>query len=469
MLKPIEALLAQAERTGMATDDLKRKQDKLLDDLLHPYRNKAGDLQVQNRDNPQFRGEALDAGVTFTVSGPWAHGNVAGRILGSQDEQGRRIWALQTWSAEQEGWVTKVLPNTYQSLEDLHEDAQRMFLRTSESAFNLWPPLFEATTMAKWGDINSTEHGALECLFDSRAKLAEFWYETKEIKWEEGNPFKFMSDVADTFFQKESWDAEKKVLTGEDCVVPSWGLWWDEKYNEKIEAQISNFLADWGELPTPMFSGKLYLAGTKEVDSIVQYHSASNAIDHILQSGCDAVLQAGSFSEANTSIYNFDYRRDQAMQDRDQLIVWLDHLTRQVQEEKAEFVIQIDRKTFAAGSVDENGWCSMGSGYGEIPVPRQCVDAKQLIQYAADFGISEPTAKHPCDREYIYFTSPQPPPLNENDFRRCDLHVIRANGHEPRPEDYQKIADLIGAKFENRLCPENAANNQNANDGAEYG
>ncbi|AYK20447.1 hypothetical protein [Aeromonas veronii] len=59
-----------------------------------------------------------------------------------------------------------------------------------------------------------------------------------------------------------------------------------------MTAQLANFASDWGELATPVLSGTLRRAGTNEVEAIVQYRSADEAIDDILQSGHDAHLRA---------------------------------------------------------------------------------------------------------------------------------------------------------------------------------
>ena len=254
MLKPIEALQEYAQAKGMEAADLQRKQEKLLDALLHPTRADHGENVV----------------VVF------AHGAEAMR-LAAVKEDGDRFphWAVQSWSVTKEDWLTQ---KSYDMKPEMRNIAYM-------DAKNWYPAPTQAAAEAKWAAINSDEDGALERLFDSRAKLAEFWYETKVIDWEGrygGDPWFFMSEVAETAFEREG---QPNPILG-------------EKYGEKVTAQLANFAADWGELATPVLSGTLRRAGTNEVEAIVQYRSAVEAIDDILQSGHDAHLRAAPLGEA---------------------------------------------------------------------------------------------------------------------------------------------------------------------------
>ena len=170
MLKPIEALQEYAQAKGMEAADLQRKQEKLLDALLHPTRADHGENVV----------------VVF------AHGAEAMR-LAAVKEDGDRFphWAVQSWSVTKEDWLTQ---KSYDMKPEMRNIAYM-------DAKNWYPAPTQAAAEAKWAAINSDEDGALERLFDSRAKLAEFWYETKVIDWEGrygGDPWFFMSEVAET-------------------------------------------------------------------------------------------------------------------------------------------------------------------------------------------------------------------------------------------------------------------------------
>lgn len=413
MLKPIEALQEYAQATGMEAADLQRKQEKLLDALLHPTRADHGENEV----------------VVF------AHGAEAMR-LAAVKEDGDRFphWAVQSWSVTKEDWLTQ---KSYDMKPEMRNIAYM-------DAKNWYPAPTQAAAEAKWAAINSDEDGALERLFDSRAKLAEFWYETKVIDWEGrygGDPWFFMSEVAETAFEREG---QPNPILG-------------EKYGEKVTAQLANFASDWGELATPVLSGTLRRAGTNEVEAIVQYRSADEAIDDILQSGHDAHLRAAPLGEAGGADRSTYLRDRDAGLSRAELVASLESFIEQNKELTMAVTEAQPKEDSFLISIYYERWTHDDKDAGEpgergVEVERETVDADDLERYGRDYGMSEPSASDPRMTPHIWFNSTSPREDREHFEQGIDkfysLHVHEVNGHEPEAEDYQKVANLIGVKFD---------------------
>lgn len=411
MLKPIEALHEYGRSQHMTAAEIQRKQDKLLDALLNP-----------TRTNGEYVVEVF------------AHGPEALR-LAAVKEDGDRLphWAVQTWSVMEEGWLTQ---KSYDMKPEMRNIAYL-------DAKNWYPAPTQTAAEAKWAAINSDEDSALERLFDSRAALAEFWYETKVINWEgryEGDPWFFMSEVAETAFERKG---QPNPMLG-------------EKYGEKVTAQLANFAANWGELATPVLSGTLRRAGTNEVEAIVQYRSADEAIDEILQSGHDAHLRAAPLGEAGGAD-RFTYLRDRdAGLSRAELVALLESFIEQNKELTMAVTAQPKEDSFLI-SIYYERWTHDDKDAGEpgergAEVERETVGADDLGRYGRDYGMSEPSASDPRMTPHIWFNSTSPREDREHFEQGIDkfysLYVHEVNGHEPEAEDYQKVANLIGVKFD---------------------
>lgn len=85
----------------------------------------------------------------------------------------------------------------------------------------------------------------------------------------------------------------------------------------------------------------------------------------------------------------------------------------------------------------------------------ESVGAAELMQLARDYNISEPSALDPRETQNILFQTPNRHPIHGIKTEN-QLHILRVNGHEPEPKDYQRVADLIGAKFAHPLELEDA-------------
>lgn len=415
MLKPIEALQEYAQDKGMDATDLQRKQEKLLDALLHPTRADDGE----------------------NVVSVFAHGAEAMR-LAAVKEDGDRFphWVVQSWSVTKEDWLTQ---KSYDMKPEMRNIAYM-------DAKNWYPAPTQAAAEAKWAAIKSDEDGTLERLFDSRAKLAEFWYETKVIDWEGegrygGSPWFFMSEVAETAFEREG---QPNPILG-------------EKYGGKVTVQLANFAADWGELATPVLSGTLRRAGTNEVEAIVQYRSADEAIDDILQSGHDAHLRAAPLGETSGAD-RFTYLRDRdAGLSRAELVASLESFIEQNKELTMAVTEAQPKEDSFLISIYYERWTHDDKDAGEpgergVEVEREMVDADDLEQYGRDYGMSEPSASDPRMTPHIWFNSTSPREDRERFEQGSDkfysLHVHEVNSREPEAEDYQKVANLIGVKFD---------------------
>lgn len=409
MLKPVEALIQYSKSIGLSPDEIQRKQDKLLDALLHPKRAEHGEAVVE----------------------VFAHGAEAMRVAAIKEDGDRYPhWAVQTWSAIKDDWLTQ---KTYEMKPAMRNAAYM-------DAKEWYPAPNQADALVKWGDINSTKDGALESLIDSRAKFAEFWYETKIIDWQErygSEPWSFMSEVAATVFER---DGQPNSFLG-------------EKHCEKVAIQLANFASDWGELAKSVLSGSLRKAGTNEVEAIVAFRSVEEAVDYVRASGHDAVLRSGALGEASQDKFLYSQERDAALP-REQVIKSLDDFI----EQNKELHLDVDeREDSFTVSVSYEKWTHEDTEAGEpgergFEVEREVVDADTLQKYGREYGMSAPSATDPTMTPHIWFNSTSPTEDREHFEQGINkfysLHVHDVNGREPEPEDYQRVANLIDVKFD---------------------
>lgn len=91
-----------------------------------------------------------------------------------------------------------------------------------------------------------------------------------------------------------------------------------------------------------------------------------------------------------------------------------------------------------------------------VEIERETVDADNLKQYAYDHNISDASSSDPrWGAQHIWFRSTSP--IMNREYiehgieKHYSLHIHAVNGHEPEAEDIQRIANLIGVKFDNPI------------------
>lgn len=91
----------------------------------------------------------------------------------------------------------------------------------------------------------------------------------------------------------------------------------------------------------------------------------------------------------------------------------------------------------------------------DIELDRVTVDADELTRHGRDYGLSEPSCSDPRTNPEIWFHSTFPREdrayFEQGVQKYYSLHVHEVNGQPPGPEDYQRVADLIGARFNHAL------------------
>lgn len=530
MLKPIEALQQYGQSTGMDATELQRKQEKLLDVLLHPARADHGE----------------------NVVAVFAHGAEAMRLAAIKLDGDRYPhWAVQTWSAMKEDWLTQKSYDMKPEMRDLaYLDAKTWYRVPTQAEAEL-----------KWAAISSSDEGALDRLFDSRVKLAEFWYETKVVDWGMGHdPWPLMSAVAKTAFEHDGrphpllgeqgqkvaaqlanftakWemaDAKKRavelgdrirftpneersamggvVVDGvvmdvattssgntryrirTDRVSPldgellDWNIYTNYGSIEQLPARDVFFgpatqaaaalrashqfgqeyspLTTWHNLSETAYQHGL-VAAVRLIDENegspslprfqVNYASASDGAPTGIKTGIlidgkavtsvngETISAAATEShEAQSSdlVNAFARERSLSIQAQQQMPAELE-----TQPKEDEYVI----------SIYSERWTEEDKEAGEpgerlVEVERETVDADELQRYGWDHGISEASASDPRAAPHLWFFSTEPDMdreyFEEGIDKYYSLHIHEMNGREPGAEDYQKVANLIGVKFD---------------------
>ncbi|WP_237173923.1 hypothetical protein [Paracandidimonas lactea] len=91
----------------------------------------------------------------------------------------------------------------------------------------------------------------------------------------------------------------------------------------------------------------------------------------------------------------------------------------------------------------------------DIELDRATLDADDLVRHARDYGLAEPSCSDPRMNPEIWFRSTFPSEdrayFEQGVEKYYSLHVHEVNGHPPAPEDYQRVADLIGVRFDRAL------------------
>ena len=105
---------------------------------------------------------------------------------------------------------------------------------------------------------------------------------------------------------------------------------------------------------------------------------------------------------------------------------------------------------------------------GTAEIERETVDANELQRIGQDYGLDLPSASDPRHTPYLWFSS-STPRENQEYFEQgvhkyYSLHIHEVNGHRPEPADIQRVADLIGARFDHPMQLEPPAHEQEGPD-----
>lgn len=520
MLKPIEALQQYAHSTGMDAADLQRKQNKLLDVLLHPTRADHGE----------------------NVVAVFAHGAEAMRLAAIKLDGDRYPhWAVQTWSAMKEDWLTQKSYEMKPEMRDLaYLDAKSWYRVPTQAEAEL-----------KWAAVSSPDDGALERLFDTRVKLAEFWYETKVVDWgADHDPWPFMSAVAKTAFEHDGrphpllgeqglkvaaqlanfaakWEvgaanakkmavelgdrirltpnSERSAIGGTvvdgvvmDVATTSGG---DTRYRIRTDrvSPLDGELLDWNiytnygsieKLPArDVFVGPTMQAAAalralhqsgREYSPLTTWHNLSETA---YQLGLAAAVRQIDENEGSPSLPRFSVTYASASDGAPTGIktgIFIDGkavtsangepisaaATESHEAQSSDLVTAFARERSQTQSdeyvisIYSERWTEDDKEAGEpgergVEVERETVDTDELQRYGRDHGISAASASDPRRAYHIWFSSTEPvmdrEHIEEGIDKYYSLHIHELNGREPEAEDYQKIANLIGVKFDNPI------------------
>ena len=105
---------------------------------------------------------------------------------------------------------------------------------------------------------------------------------------------------------------------------------------------------------------------------------------------------------------------------------------------------------------------------GTAEIEREAVDADELQRIGQDYGLDLPSASDPRHTPYLWFSSSTPREdqeyFEEGVHKYYSLHIHEVNGHRPEPADIQRIADLIGVRFDHPMQLEPPAHEQEGPD-----
>jgi len=93
----------------------------------------------------------------------------------------------------------------------------------------------------------------------------------------------------------------------------------------------------------------------------------------------------------------------------------------------------------------------------EIEFDHASVDTDELVRHGREYGFSEPSCNDPQMSPEVWFRSTFPREdrayFEQGVQKYYSLHIHEVNGKPPSPEDYQRVADLIGTRFDQALTP----------------
>lgn len=91
----------------------------------------------------------------------------------------------------------------------------------------------------------------------------------------------------------------------------------------------------------------------------------------------------------------------------------------------------------------------------DIKLDHVAVDADELVRHGQQYGFSEPSCSDPRMSPEVWFRSTFPPEdrayFEQGVQKYYSLHIHEVNGNPPDPTDYQRVADLIGVRFDHTL------------------
>lgn len=95
---------------------------------------------------------------------------------------------------------------------------------------------------------------------------------------------------------------------------------------------------------------------------------------------------------------------------------------------------------------------SGGASTRDIELDRVTFNADDLVRHSRDYGISEPSSTDPSMTPNIWFRSTYPREerayFEQGVEKYYSLHIHEVNGHPPGSAEYQRVADLVGVRFD---------------------
>lgn len=226
MLNPVNSLSKYATQRGLSDAVYAAKEAALLNALLHPLRTSAAEVDPFTRQPPD-------------VVAVYAHGGAATRVI--RDDKG---YEVQEWHFGEDDWRRL---KGFPAAPSGHAAACEYSKESSGQ------PLSLAEFVTRWKSLDSV--GANAEPFESRLKMAEFFYDKQGIAWDDfsTNPWSHLTDVATVAL----------VHAGE---VPSV---YDAKERSRIQDTLRNLQLAWGEIEpvakTTIDAGPRYLVSVSSV------------------------------------------------------------------------------------------------------------------------------------------------------------------------------------------------------------
>ena len=92
---------------------------------------------------------------------------------------------------------------------------------------------------------------------------------------------------------------------------------------------------------------------------------------------------------------------------------------------------------------------------GTAEIERETVDTDELQRIGQDYGLDLASASDLRHTPYLWFSSSTPREdqeyFEQGVHKYYSLHIHEVNGYRPEPADIQRVADLIGVRFDHPL------------------
>lgn len=396
MLKPVSEI---AKRFGGSLPEglIAQKQERLTTVLLEPMRDIKG-------------GYVVDV---------FAHGEEAFRVVNYAAVPGMAPHvSVDVWNVPLDMWVSKrtfameteTIMQPWVREHSIATFPPELVLTAEQAAvdmvFQSAPRPTVDEQAAKWKRLDLDRRGVREQIFDSKAALAEFWYETKDVKWYEvhgvGHPYLFDFICADVMF-RHGGKVDQKI-----------GV----KLANKVEQSLAEMVSDWRDFGTLQGAVEWISKGGSGDDvPIVLEHFG---VDYDL--ACDLI---------------FSGQHERALRELENVMI---------QEIKVSvFAEDWEPHEICGGELDPS--------HRRLVVEDEILDVEELKACARKYNLSRASSSSPTGAEHIWFES-ESPEENRAFFEYgvgtyYALHVHTIDGREPNADDYQMIADTIGVKFAN--------------------